>query len=98
MRLIVVTFLAVVSLPARDELRLALEAKAQADFDRVQRSISPQLRDATLCIQSQASLIPVTGREGLSTVHYRKGYCTLATAVSTRQASDFLAAAADFDK
>src|SRR5262245_34115904 len=74
---------------AADEARLALESKATADFERVQRALSPNLHDATICIQSQAALIPVTPPEGLSTLHYRKGYCTLAGAAVTGQASDY---------
>src|SRR5687767_5636300 len=91
-------FTFVASLNAADEQRLALESKAQADFERVQKALTPQLRDATTCIQSQAALLPVALRETLSTVHYQKGYCTLASASITHQANEFANAAAEFEK
>jgi len=98
MRVFSIIFLAVASLMAADQTRLALESKAQTDFERVQKAAAPQLRDAITCAQSQAALLPVATRDALAGFHYRKGYCTLAGARITHQASDFLVAAADFEK
>src|SRR5262249_3734355 len=80
------------------EQRIALEAKAQADFDRVRNSLTPKLSDAAACIQSQAALLPVAQRESLSTGHYRKGYCSLASALITRRQDEFSAATVELEK
>lgn len=98
MRHLIAALLALFPLAAADELRIAREAKALADFERVQRAVQPNLADANTCIQSQASLLPVTVPADLSTIHYRKGYCTLAGAAVSGDAPGFAAAAADFDK
>ena len=98
MRLPTLALLAVSTLAAADEARLALEAKGLADFERVQKALSPPLGDATLCIQSQAALLPITTLPEVSALYYRKGYCTLASAAVTDHASEYAAAAAEFEK
>jgi tetratricopeptide (TPR) repeat protein len=98
MRVFFIIVLSMTPLAAADEQRLALESKAQTDFERVQKAPVPQLRDTITCIQSQAALLPVASRDGLAAIHYRKGYCTLAGARIANQSSEFSAAAAEFDK
>jgi len=92
------TMLAATSLFGADEARLALELKAQTDFDRVFLSPAPLLHDTNACIQTQASILPVASPDELPRYHFRKGYCTLAVATATKESSDFLQAAAEFDK
>ncbi|HLK66963.1 MAG TPA: hypothetical protein VKU19_26200 [Bryobacteraceae bacterium] len=83
---------------AADEQRLALTLKAQTEFDRVTLAASPDLRDTLACAQTQAALLPLTPPEDLATIHYRKGYCTLAGATITHNADEFKEAGAEFDK
>ena len=92
------TVLAATSLFAADEARLALELKAQTDFERVFLASAPTLHDTTSCIQTQASMAPVATPEDLPLVHFRKGYCTLAEATINGESSEFLQAASEFDK
>jgi len=92
------TFFTVATLFAADERQLALVLKAQSDFDRVELSATPQVQEASACVQSQAGLLPVTAPEELALIHYRKGYCTLVGATSSNDQSGYLAAAAEFDQ
>jgi tetratricopeptide (TPR) repeat protein len=92
------TLFTVTTLFAADERQLALVLKAQSDFDRVELSATPQVREASACVQSQAGLLPVTAPEELALIHYRKGYCTLAGATGSNDQSGYLAAAAEFDQ
>jgi tetratricopeptide (TPR) repeat protein len=92
------TLFTVTTLFAADERQLALVLRAQSDFDRVELSATPQVREASACVQSQAGLLPVTAPEELALIHYRKGYCTLAGAASSNDQSEYLAAAAEFDQ
>jgi tetratricopeptide (TPR) repeat protein len=91
MRLWLLTLLAASLLPAADEQQLALELRAQSDFDRVQLAVAPSLAETGLCIQSQAALLAVAPIAEQPLVHYRKGYCSLV-------GNDFAAAAQEFDK
>ena len=86
------------SLLAADDPRLILAAKAQSEFEHVAASQVPDLKDALTCIQTQASLLPVAPAVDQSLVHYRKGYCTLAGALVSQNASEFNDAAVEFDK
>jgi tetratricopeptide (TPR) repeat protein len=97
MRLAILTVLAASAGWAADEQQLALALKAQADFDRVQLSPLPQLRDTSACIQTQAALLPVASRTEMPLVRFHKGFCTLMRAAITHQAADLQSAAADFD-
>src|SRR5262245_38468392 len=98
MRVFSVIALSAATLMAANEQRLALELTAQTDFERVQKALTPQLRDTITCVQSQAALLPVATRDELSAFHYRKGYCTLASARLAHQSSEYSAAAAEFEK
>jgi len=82
---------------ATDDAQLALALKAQAAFDRVELPATPTLRDAQVCVQSQAGVLPVTPPEELTLAHYRKGYCTLAAAEFIRDQSGYVDAAAEFE-
>src|SRR5690242_17735038 len=93
----ILAFFAASALFAADEQQLALALKAQSDFDRVSLTASPAVRDAEICVQSQAALLPVAAPEELPSVHYRKGYCTLAEAGVTGDSAAFRQAAAEFD-
>jgi tetratricopeptide (TPR) repeat protein len=92
------TILAATSLFAADEERLALALKAQTDFERVFLSPAATLHDTNICIQTQASVLPVATPEELPLFHFRKGYCTLAAATITHESGEFLQAASEFDR
>ena len=94
----VLTLVVATTLFAADDQQLALVLKAQTDFDRVELSATPQLREAGACVQSQAGLVPVTAPEELALVHYRKGYCMLVAASNSNDQRGYLAAAAEFDQ
>jgi tetratricopeptide (TPR) repeat protein len=86
------------ALHAADEVQFTLALRAQTEFDRVALAAAPLLPDATSCVQSQASLVPVAPPEEQPAVHFRKGYCTLATAGITGDAAAWRDAAAEFDR
>ena len=90
--------LGVSALRAADAGRLALALRAQTDFDRVELAAAPPLGDSVQCVQSQAALLPVALAEEASLAHYRKGYCTLAGALVTRNAAEFADAGREFEK
>jgi tetratricopeptide (TPR) repeat protein len=83
---------------AADGQQLTPGLRAQADFDRVELAARPQLQETNSCIQSQVAAIAVAQRAELSSLYFRKGYCTLAGATLTHNSSDFADAAAAFDK
>ncbi len=83
---------------AADERQLALMLKAQSDFDRVESRVRPRLPEADSCVQSQAAALSVSPAAERALLLYRKGFCTLAGAAATRQGSQFLVAAAEFDQ
>jgi tetratricopeptide (TPR) repeat protein len=99
-KVVIFTLLAVPGalLRAGDDVQLALSMRAQTDFDRVALAAAPPIRDAAACVQSQASLVPIATPEELPVVHFRKGYCTLATAGITRDPAVWSDAAAEFDR
>jgi tetratricopeptide (TPR) repeat protein len=82
---------------AADVRRLALFADAQTAFDRVDRTVSPQLADASACVQAQAATLAVALPAEQPELHFRKGYCELAVAAVTRAAFRFSDAASDLD-
>jgi tetratricopeptide (TPR) repeat protein len=94
----VLTLLIGSSLFAADEQRLALLQRAQADFDKVANSPSPQLHDTNVCVQTQAAMIPVATPEEAPIFHFRKGFCSLAAATITQEPSAFNQAASAFDQ
>ncbi len=84
---------------AADDQRLGLALKAQSEFTRVElASAAPDLRDTLACVQTQASLLPLASPDDLALVQYHKGFCTLAGATITHNATEFKDAAAEFDK
>jgi tetratricopeptide (TPR) repeat protein len=92
------TILTVSLLAAADDPQLALILKAQTDFDRVDLSPAPQLPQSSACVQSQAALVPIAPKPDLPMVHFRKGWCTLASATFTNNPSLYTDAAAEFQK
>src|ERR1017187_252789 len=91
-------FAGALALSAADDARLALALKAQSEFDRVTLAATPDLRETLACVQTQASLLPLTSPEELPLIHYHKGFCTLAGATVTHNTNEFTEAAAEFDK
>src|SRR5450631_1253219 len=83
---------------AADERHLAMLRDTQAAFDRVERASSPQLTDASACVQSQAAMLAVALPAEESDIHYRKGFCQLAVAAVTHGSPAFADAAAEFDR
>ncbi len=98
MKVCLLTVLATLPLLAAYEHQLSLALQAQTAFDRVNLAATPQLRDATACVQAQASYLPLASIDELPLVHYRKGYCALTGAASSQGSSGFSEAAAEFDK
>ena len=97
MRLSGLFLVAAAVLFAADEQRLALVMEAQRTFERVEMA-APSLRDASTCVQTQAAMLSVANPDELVPLHYRKGYCTLAGAAITGEASAFTEAAGEFEK
>jgi hypothetical protein len=91
MRLWFLTLLAASAAAAAGEQQLALELRAQADFERVQLAADPTLADTARCVQSEAAVLAVAPASEQPLHRYRKGYCALT-------GDDFGAAVADFDK
>src|SRR5437660_12665330 len=56
---------------AADEQKLALTATAQAAFEHVPPSVTPDLRDTAACVQAQAALLPIATPDELPAVHFR---------------------------
>lgn len=83
---------------AADPARLALVTKAQADWERVELVLSPDLTSASNCVQSQAAILAASAPEDLAQTEFRKAYCTLAAAAVTNSRADYLDAAAGFDR
>jgi hypothetical protein len=94
----ILTLLTATALFAADEERLALVLRAQTDFERVALAPSPQLHDANVCVQSQASVIPVATPEEAPIFQFRKGFCTLAAATITKEVNGYLPAAGGYDQ
>jgi Tfp pilus assembly protein PilF len=91
MKLWLLTLLAASGAVAADEQQLALELRAQADFERVQSAAVPALADTTRCAQSEAAVLAVAPPSEQPLHRYRKGYCDLA-------GGDAASAAVEFDK
>lgn len=91
----VIALLAVTALAAKDDQRLELMRKSQDAFDRVEHRLTPQLTDASACVQAQAAMLAVALPAEQAQLHYRKGYCELAAAAITH--TGFPEAAADLD-
>ncbi len=85
-------------LHAEDESRLGLVVKAESTFDRVLLSAEPTLIESAACVQAQAALVPIATPEELPLTRFRKGYCLLAGAATTRNPEEFGTAAGEFDK
>ncbi|MEO8591788.1 MAG: hypothetical protein ABI759_00565 [Candidatus Solibacter sp.] len=98
MKALLLGILASTLLLAADERQLALLLKAQSDFDRVDLAARPKLAEAQACIQSQAAAISVADPGEKALLHFHQGVCTLADAYATRQKTQYLAAAAEFDQ
>jgi tetratricopeptide (TPR) repeat protein len=97
-RLLAIAILTVCALSAADDPQLALILKAQTDFDRVDLSPAPQLPQSSACIQSEAALVPIAPKPDLPMVHFRKGWCTLASATFTNNPALYADAASEFQK
>jgi len=82
----------------KDEQHLVLLRQAQASFDRVGKAASPQLSDASACVQAQAAMISVALPAELELLHFHRGFCQLAVAAITRNAAGFADAAAELDQ
>jgi tetratricopeptide (TPR) repeat protein len=91
MRLWLPALLAVCLAAAADDRQLALELRAQSDFERAQSPAVSDLAAAARCVQSEAAVLAVAPASGQPLHHYRKGYCTFA-------GGDPAGAAAEFDK
>jgi len=98
MKACALALLAVSLFAATDDLQMALALKAQSDFDRVQMSARPKIPEAETCVQSQAAALAVGAPQELSLLQYRKGFCSLAGALTTHDRRQFLDAVAAFDK
>jgi hypothetical protein len=92
-------FTVIVATPgSASEERLVLAERARADFERLASAPSPQLRDTSVCIQSQAAMLAVATLEEAPLLWFRKGYCTLTAATITRETNGYLQAASTFEQ
>jgi tetratricopeptide (TPR) repeat protein len=98
MRVAILTVTAALALHAADERQLALALQAQADFDRVEAAAMPQSQDSAACIQSQASVLPVSAPDERPLILFRKGYCALAGAAIAQDPVQFGGAAESFEQ
>src|SRR5438445_12293181 len=89
MRVCVLTLVSFYGLAAADPQQLAVALKAQSDFDKVELTPIPQLKDTGVYVQSQAAILSVSPPEELALVHFRKGFCTLAGAAVTHNNREF---------
>src|SRR5258708_556186 len=58
----------------------------------------PSIADAEACIRSEAAALSVSLPEEKSLLYYRKGYCTFAGALASRNPRQFQDATGEFDK
>jgi tetratricopeptide (TPR) repeat protein len=93
-------FLLLAALPlwAADPAQVALSARAQADYERIERALHPTLSEAAACVQSQAALAVVAAPADLPVVYFRRGYCALAGAWISPNEAGFVDAAAAFER
>ncbi len=89
--------LLIVPLHATDQRKLALEATAQGDFERVTTQRTFDLASASTCIDSQAMLLAVATPEETSIIVFRKAYCALVRAIVTDDHASFAHAGDIFD-
>ena len=94
----ILTLLTATVLCAADEERLALVLRAQTDFERVVLSPAASLHDTNVCVQTQASVIPIATPEEAPVFQFRKGYCALAASLVTKEPNGYLQAAWAFDQ
>jgi hypothetical protein len=97
MRILFLALLTTIPLHGADARKLALEAVAQADFDRV-LAIAPDLAAATKCLQSQAMVLAVATPGETAPILFRKAYCQLANAAATQNRAAIGQAAEMFDE
>src|SRR3954447_21501491 len=98
MKVLLFTFWVSVTLFATDEVQLAVAMRAQSDFQRVELSPKPGLAEAENCLQSQAAALAVATPEELPILHFRKGWCALASDVATGHTARSATAMAEFDQ
>ena len=97
MRIFFLALLTTIPLHGADARKLALEAVAQADFDRV-LAIAPDLAMTTKCLQSQAMVLAVATPGETVPILFRKAYCQLANAAATQNRAAIGQAAEMFDE
>ncbi|HMD71487.1 MAG TPA: hypothetical protein VKF41_09095, partial [Bryobacteraceae bacterium] len=94
----ILALLAVTLAAGADDQQAALARKARSSFDRAMLSAQPKLGETIECVQDQAALLPVAGRDEAPLVYFRKGYCALIAAAVAENAAGFQDAAAAFDQ
>jgi tetratricopeptide (TPR) repeat protein len=77
---------------------LALVMRAVSDYERVNLSSRPELKDAIACVQSQAALLPAVRPDQQYLAHFRRGICELVAARLRDSRSEYLDAASDFEQ
>lgn len=73
----VFTYALILAWPGRATDDLAVLSRAVSDYERVDLSSRPNLKDAIACIQSQAALLPASRPDQQYLAHFRKGVCEL---------------------
>lgn len=81
---------------AADDAVLAMQIRAQSDFDRVEAAAFPDLKDTMRCTQSQAVMLPVALPVDQPVLRFRKGWCELMGATLGPSRASYLQAAQDF--
>lgn len=74
----------------------SLALKAKADFEKVESSPSPVLKDAVSCMESQAEALSTTRPRDLHATHYRRGYCALIAGAASGDRANYGQAALEF--
>jgi tetratricopeptide (TPR) repeat protein len=97
MRIPLLALLATLPLYGADAQKLALEAAAQADFERVSTGAT-DLATTTRCLQSQAMLLAVATPVETPPILFRKAYCQLANGVVSQNRTAIGQAAETFDE
>jgi tetratricopeptide (TPR) repeat protein len=77
---------------------LTLLTRAVADYERVELSDRPNLKDAIACVQSQAALLPVTRPSEQYLVHFRKGVCEMVAGRLRNSRDEYRDAVTDFEQ
>ena len=93
-----ILILAVTGAHAADERSLALSLRARTDFERVEASPFPDLRETIRCVQTQAEALPLAAPADVPVIRYRQGYCAMLSATVTGNRAEYEEAGRNLSK